>query len=287
MPYYRWIDGDMEGHVVAADEDDARAQLGEEDGDFEVVQIEGPLDLFDDEDADHAISSRRDAIRAARRTGMILGPTGVTTRSHVGGRARVAADLAWPEGLPLLAEVDLGELARAAQGIDLGLPERGRLSLFFDPRGAPVEGWLPSLADRIRLIDSPDDDGPLREPPSGVEIFPEQSLVGGLERVLPAAGDVALRPLFGVDEDAYDVYVDFVDQGMRHMIRGHASWLQDDPRATGTVDQDLTLLWQIAGDDAWLGGRCEASGLFLLIRDADLGARRFSDLYVTTQALYP
>jgi hypothetical protein len=72
-----------------------------------------------------------------------------------------------------------------------------------------------------------------------------------------------------------------------HQLRGHACWLSNDPRARPDVGSGWLLLWQITGDSDWFRGRCEQSALYLLIREADLAAKRFSECYVDMQGLYP
>ncbi|MCA9629064.1 MAG: DUF1963 domain-containing protein [Myxococcales bacterium] len=268
MAYFRWLEGEMEGHLIATDEADARRQLDEpDDAILKLARLDGPHDGVDFREADAVLGDSHAAWLAQRRLGVSLTETPNQRSSHLGGTPRLDAEQAWPGGdvpLPLLLELELAELDADVGGTDLGLPKEGTLALFIDP-----ERTSPAFAVRYTSMGAEP-----RSAPPGCPELPRRSLVGGLELTSPHPEDPALIELLGDDPELLDSYAAFYAEFATggHCFLGHRRGFG----GRDALEDGLIPLLQIRRDSGWCGETADERYLILLISEADLAALDFS-----------
>lgn len=268
-----------------------------------------------------ALEPMRERIESSSAPCIVLHPAeaGEVTRTRLGGSPLLPRGAEWPRSdrgpLSFVGQLDFRELALAA-GRELGLPEDGVLSLFYDVEDQPW-GYDPAHAAGFAIVYAPDPEHTIDvEPPEGAIPFDEEPLVATAAHSLPWLGDRALTPwLAEHDERAYrDVAERFAFAqgggipGLRTQVGGHAQWLQRDGRITAELassgvhaggdprtwrSADLSraeseaeswhLLWQLKPEDdrfTWV----DLGTLFVLIRGEDLRTRRFERAWVVFQS---
>ncbi len=230
---------------------------------------------------------------------ILLVPAGsARTRTYTGGAPSLRAGSRWPEGpdgpLAFIGQVDFGE-AVSAGGVDLGLPDRGLLALFYDRDNF----WSDDDAEprsRFRLVHTEDADAAVElAPPGDLELGERASLLPKRGISLPGFNDRSLGGDDGlVDGKIGDAYIDFLIsfiEGQRasvtcddHRLRGHAAWIAEDGRDVAERQSGApgwSPLWQLetTGFDDWT----EVGMLHVLIRDEDLAARELQNAWVVHQ----
>ncbi len=243
-------------------------------------------------------------------------------RTRFGGAPLLAPGTEWPRSdrgpLSFVAQIDFREM-RGFGGDGLVLPKDGVLSFFYDVEEQPwgydpshASGWALSYApDSARAIDV--------ESPSGAIPFDPEPLVPSTQPTLPWPGDLALRS-FGPEPERASwlrEYKTFVESFTlanapelaigpgRQQIGGHPQWLDGDGRLTAELASrgmsasrgrfgaselsraeagalEWQLLWQLEPHDdrfTWV----ELGTLYVLIRRADLAAKRFERAWVVFQ----
>lgn len=275
MAYFRWVEGEMDGHLIATDEGDARRQLEDADSkELVITRIEGPLDAIDFHDAEQLLGDLHAALFAARRLGLSLTETPQARSSHFGGLPRLSAEHTWPganDPLPLLLELDLAELAKDAGRSLSGLPETGYLALFFDPRAASRE-----FAVRYSGPDAE-----VRSAPAGCPALEPRNVVGGLELSSPHPEDPSVVELFGKDVELLESYAALYEESAdpAHQLLGHAYWLN----GPGDVADGMLQLLQIRGEPGWFGVNAQECYLNVLIPETDLVALDFKRCQLVLQ----
>jgi uncharacterized protein YwqG len=223
--------------------------------------------------------------------------------------------------LSFLGQLDFREL-RGFGGDGLVLPSDGVLTFFYDVEEQPW-GYEPSHASGWALRYAPDSASAIDvENPGGAIPFDEEPLVPSAAPSLPWPGDLALRSFGGGEHPeqaswarAYRELVETFAAAnapplaigpSRQQVCGHAQWLDGDGRLTAELassgvsadrgryrPSDLRraengasewqLLWQLEPHDdrfTWV----DLGTLYVLIRRADLAARRFDRAWVVFQA---
>lgn len=275
VAYFHWVEGEMEGFLIASDADEARALLEEPDNQALVVtRLDGPFDPIDFEEAQVVLGDQHAAVLALRRLGLSLAETKVPHSSHFGGSPRLAPEAEWPGGakpLPLLLELDLAEVAEAAGGCRLGLPASGYLALFFARKSQSRE-----FAVRYSPAGSPQ-----RSAPAGCATQEPCSVVSGLELTSPHPDDPALLELFADDAELLNSYAALYEESADggHRLLGHAHWFN----GRGDTPAGVVQLLQIRGVTGDFGVDAEECYLNLLISEADLTALDFARCQLVIQ----
>jgi uncharacterized protein YwqG len=238
-----------------------------------------------------------------------------------GGHPLVPPGTQWPQSprgpLSFVGQLDFAELAACRAEALPDLPRDGVLTLFYDvqeqPWGFdPKDGasskllWTPRSADAVALAPPPE----LEE--AGLAFDHPLKLTPRLGLSLPDPWD--RRATLPVDEWGQDAADDYTVLRERltggehaHQVGGHPWWIQSDARLEAQLvthglycgdsrgydspqarrlepgANDWSLLWQIGSDDAsgFMWG--DMGNLYLLIRDADLRARRFDRAWLGLQ----
>ncbi len=219
MAYFRWAEGEMVGHLIAANEADARRQLDEPvNPELIVTRVEGPLDSVDFQEADMVLGDHHAAVLAHRRLGLRLTETQAERKSHFGGSPRLSPEHAWPGGgapLPLLLELDLQELVTEVSGAALDLPQSGYLAVFFDPAG-------PTLGFSVLYSAS---GAPTRAAPPACSALESRSVLSGLELVSPHPEEPAVIELLGDDVELLESYAELYREHAEgdHLLLGQST----------------------------------------------------------------
>ena len=245
-------------------------------------------------------------------------------RTRFGGAPLLAPGVIWPRSdrgpLSFIGQIDFREL-RGFGGDGLVLPNDGILAFFYDVEDQPW-GYDPSHASGWALAYAPDSASAVDvEAPHGAIPFNEEPLTPTSTLSLPWPGDLALESFAEHPEQApwARAYRDFAESFTassapplalgphRQQVGGHPQWLDGDGRVTaelassgihakdrGTLRssdrrrgesgaRDWRLLWQLEPIDdrfTWVG----LGTLYVLIREEDLGLRRFDRAWVIFQA---
>jgi uncharacterized protein YwqG len=269
------------------------------------------------------LSSFRQRIEDSIAPCIVLHPDsdgGEHVRTRLGGSPLLPAGAAWPRSdrgpLSFVGQLDFRELAIALGG-ELGLPDEGVLSFFYDVEDQPW-GYDPGHASGFALVYAPDVSRTIDvEPPDGAIPFDVENMTATRALSLPWPSDRALAQWEdrATWERPYATYAEHftLAQGpgipaLRQQVGGHAQWLQGDGRVTAELassgvhaggdprtwrSADLRraeaeaeswrLLWQLKPDDdrfTWV----DLGTLYVLIRDEDLRARRFERAWVVFQS---
>jgi len=234
--------------------------------------------------------------------------------SKLGGVPDLGPEVDWPRGaggpLSFIAQINPSAVTTCLPGC--GLAGGGLLSFFYD---ADAQPWGLKPGDRAgwRVVYAADT-GSLRRtaPPGGVAAFRAVALSPQLELTLPAGRTMEARA-FGLDDDAWDRYIDLrdvfaddfqpQDSGTaRHRMFGHPDAIQGDMRrrieATlrGGVDLDAAatpeldeaakrwmLLLQVDSDNDAEMMWGDAGRLFFWITREAFLAGDFSAMFVQLQ----
>ena len=241
-----------------------------------------------------------------------LAPSSAQTLSFTGGAPMTSSAFEWPthqgQALAFLCQIELGEFD--LKSIGLGLPERGKLLFFYDTDTEPW-GFRPQDRGGWKVIYTPDEGAApaLISPasPSAEPKFlrpqPYLSIPSGLGW---AEGTLDLS---AEEEDhLFELTANLFDGHPHHQIGGHTDAIQGDEMeeecqlVTAGIDldnskqvtsrkakkilkrpNDWQLLLQFGSDEdqdfVWGSG----GNLFFWIRQSDLEALRFEDVWLRLQ----
>ncbi|MCA9641568.1 MAG: DUF1963 domain-containing protein [Polyangiaceae bacterium] len=268
MAYFRWVEGEMEGYLIACDTNDARRLLGEADNPALVIEpLSGALDPIDFAEAQAVLGDQHPALLGLRSLGLSLAETIVQRSSHFGGLPRLSQQIDWPGGanpLPLLLELDLAEVTDGGWGGFFGFPATGYLALFFDLRSSRRD---------FAVCYSPAG-SPVRSAPVGSVALEPRSVVSGLELTSPHPEDPAVIELLGDDVELLESYAALYAESAEgcHRLLGHAYWINEEC----AVPEGCIQLFQIRGEPGSFGVNAEECYLHVFMPEADLAALDFS-----------
>lgn len=238
-----------------------------------------------------------------------------------GGHPLVPPGTQWPHSprgpLSFVGQLDFAELAACRAEALPNLPRDGVLALFYDVQEQPW-GFDPKDGASSKLLWTPrSSEAVALAPPRELE---EAGLAFDLPLKLTPRPGLSLpdpwdrRATLPVDDWGQDAADDYTVLRERltggehsHQVGGHPWWIQSDARLEAQLvthglycgdsrgydspqarrlepgANDWSLLWQIGSDDAsgFMWG--DMGNLYLLIRDADLRARRFERAWLGLQ----
>jgi hypothetical protein len=207
--------------------------------------------------------------------------------------------------MSFIGELDLAALHRAVPDAAPLLPASGRLALFYDVEEMRW-GFEPKDGAFFRLL-LLEGDGPAAAAPGGATAFKERLLGAKAARTLPHPEELEGSALGDDADDAYAEHAQALLATPDHRVGGHPDWIQGDDReeaaltavggSAGTPEaaaaaraklapgaaKEWRLLWQVDTDDdaGFMWG--DAGRLYLLMRDADLKAKRFDRAWLVLQ----
>lgn len=147
--------------------------------------------------AKHLSKDAANLVLRLARPAIRLRHSTTATRSHLGGEAKLAPDILWPDwnGRPLsfLAVLDLSEIQHLES--DLDLPTTGLLNFFYESEEQAAWGFDPAHEEGWRVILSDPETAEGRPAPTDATTFEHIGLMPSQTLTIPVWEETAVSPI--------------------------------------------------------------------------------------------